>query len=44
MVSIKTINNPSQGVVNILLRKIKDDHINDNLQYGLINSLGLIQG
>ena len=44
MVSIKTINSPSQGVVNILLRKINDDHIKDNLQKGLINSLGLIQG
>ena len=42
MVSIKTINSPSQGVVNILLRKINDDHIKDNLQKGQINSLGLI--
>jgi ethanolamine utilization microcompartment shell protein EutS len=44
MVTIRTINSPSQGVINILLRKINDDHIKDNLHKKLINSLGLIQG
>lgn len=44
MTSIKTINSPSQGVINILLRKINDDHVKENLQKGMVNSLGLIQG
>ena len=44
MLTIKTMNSPSAGVIRILMRKISDDHIKEDLQKGLITSLGLVQG
>lgn len=44
MIVIESINNPSKGIMRILLRKIKDDIVKDYLQKGTVNSLGLIQG
>lgn len=44
MLTIKTINSPSRGTINILLRKIHDDSIKSKLEDEKYNSLGLIQG
>jgi len=44
MLTIKTINNPSRGTINIILRKIHEDSIKSKLKDATYNSLGLIQG
>jgi ethanolamine utilization microcompartment shell protein EutS len=44
MLTIKTINSPSKGTVNIISRKIHDESIKSKLEDGTYNSLGLIQG
>jgi ethanolamine utilization microcompartment shell protein EutS len=44
MLTIKTINSPSRGTINIILRKIHDESIKSRLEDGAYNSLGLIQG
>jgi ethanolamine utilization microcompartment shell protein EutS len=44
MLTIKTINSPSRGTINIILRKIHDESIKSKLENGTYNSLGLIQG
>ena len=44
MLTIKTINSPSRGTINIILRKIHDESIKSKLESGTYNSLGLMQG
>ena len=44
MLTIKTINSPSKGTINIILRKIHDESIKSKLENGTYNSLGLMQG
>ena len=44
MITIKIINSPSRGTINIILRKIHDDPIKSKLENATYNSLGLIQG
>lgn len=44
MLTIKTINSPSKGTVNIISHKIHDECIKSKLENGTYNSLGLIQG
>ncbi len=44
MLTIRTINSPSKGTVNILSRKIHEDCIKNKLDNGIYNALGLIQG
>ena len=44
MLTMQTINTPSEGTIRILLRKINDHGIKEKLQNGLVNSVGLIQG
>ena len=43
MLTIKIINSPSRGTINIILRKIHDEAIKSKLENGTYNSLGLIQ-
>lgn len=44
MLTIKTINSPSQGTVNIISRKVHDERLKSKLKDGTYNSLGLLQG
>jgi len=44
MLTIKTINSPSRGTINIILRKIQEESIKSKLDKGTYNSLGLVQG
>lgn len=44
MLLIKSINNPSIGTTNILLRKVNDDHVREKLENGDFNAVGLLQG
>lgn len=39
MLNIKIINNPSQGTIRLLLRKIGDDQVKKYLESGSVNSL-----
>ena len=44
MLTIKTINSPSKGTINIIMRKINDENVKSRLLEGTYNSVGLLQG
>lgn len=44
MLTLKTINSPSPGVLRILSRRIKDERIKERIKKGQVKALGLVQG
>ncbi|HOB21517.1 MAG: BMC domain-containing protein [Firmicutes bacterium] len=44
MLTLKTINSPSPGVLRILSRRIKDERIKERIKKGQVKAVGLVQG
>ena len=44
MITIRTINSPSDGILKILSKKTADTRLREEATQGLVNALGLIQG
>lgn len=44
MLTIRTINSPSAGILKILSKKTADTRLREDAQSGIVNALGLMQG
>lgn len=44
MLSIQTINSPSEGTFSILSRKVLDNQVKEKMEDGSFESIGLMQG
>jgi len=44
MLTIKVINTPSKGIIQVLCRRVADEIVKEKLKKGVYTSLGLIQG
>lgn len=44
MLTIKVINTPSKGIIQVLCRRVADEIVKEKLKNGVYTSLGLIQG